>query len=48
MVPRHLALPPAGPSFYPHVFHPTFNLDAEEAKEAVGRFDTHTKAVGKA
>jgi sorting nexin-9/18/33 len=47
MVPRHLASPPAGPSFYAHIFHPAFNLDAEEAKEAVERFDTHTKAVGK-
>jgi hypothetical protein len=42
MVSRHLALPPAGPPFYAHAFHPAFNLDAEEAKEAV-----HTKAVGK-
>lgn len=45
-LPRHLALPPAGPSFYANVFHPAFNLDAEEAGEAVERFETHTKAVG--
>ncbi|KDQ50377.1 hypothetical protein JAAARDRAFT_211785 [Jaapia argillacea MUCL 33604] len=46
-VPYHLALPPAGPSFYAHVFHPAFNLDAEDAAEAVERFDNHTKAIGK-
>ncbi|KAI0251172.1 hypothetical protein BJV78DRAFT_1282682 [Lactifluus subvellereus] len=38
-------LPPAGPSFYANVFHPDFNFDAEEATEAVNRFDVHTKAV---
>jgi sorting nexin-9/18/33 len=27
------------------VFHPDFNFDAEEATEAVNRFDVHTKAV---
>ncbi|KAF9269127.1 PX-domain-containing protein [Marasmius fiardii PR-910] len=46
-VPHHLSMPPAGPSFYAHVFHPAFNVDLEDAEEAVGRFSTHTKAVGK-
>ncbi|KAI0322923.1 hypothetical protein OF83DRAFT_1048316 [Amylostereum chailletii] len=45
-LPRHLRLPAAGPSFYANVFHPEFNLDAEEAAEAVDRFDEHTRAVG--
>ncbi|TFY81957.1 hypothetical protein EWM64_g2053 [Hericium alpestre] len=44
-LPRHLALPPAGPSFYANVFHPAFNFDAEDAAEAVDRFEAHTKAV---
>ncbi|KAH9956493.1 hypothetical protein BC827DRAFT_1230696 [Russula dissimulans] len=44
-LPEHLALPPAGPSFYLNVLHPDFNFDGEEAEEAVGRFDVHTRAV---
>jgi sorting nexin-9/18/33 len=44
-LPQHLALPPAGPSFYLNVLHFDFNFDAEEATEAVNRFDVHTKAV---
>jgi sorting nexin-9/18/33 len=40
-------MPPVGPSFYARVFHPAFNLDAEDAAEAVNRFETHTRAVGK-
>ncbi|KAJ7064910.1 hypothetical protein C8F01DRAFT_1128718 [Mycena amicta] len=47
LVPQHLAMPAAGPSFYARVFHPDFNVDADEASEAVERFDTHTRAVGK-
>ena len=27
------------------MLHPDFNFDAEEATEAVNRFDIHTKAV---
>ncbi|TFK49029.1 PX-domain-containing protein [Heliocybe sulcata] len=46
-LPYHLSLPPAGPSFYAHVFHPAFNLDADDATDAVDRFDAHTRAVGK-
>ncbi|KAI0294422.1 hypothetical protein BC826DRAFT_1012266 [Russula brevipes] len=38
-LPQHLSLPPAGPSFYLNVLHPDFNFDAEEATEAVNRFD---------
>ncbi|KAF7795635.1 hypothetical protein EIP86_006800 [Pleurotus ostreatoroseus] len=45
--PRYLAMPPAGPSFYAHVFHPAFNLDADDATEAVDRFVEHARAVGK-
>jgi sorting nexin-9/18/33 len=47
MVPMHLALRPSGPSFYAHVFHPAFNLDVEDAEEAVDRFNAHTRVVGK-
>ena len=47
MVPQHLAMKAAGPAFYASVFHPAFNLDAEDAAEAVDRFETHTRAVGK-
>ncbi|KAJ6595683.1 hypothetical protein DFH09DRAFT_1135316 [Mycena vulgaris] len=47
LVPQHLAMPAAGPSFYARVFHPDFNVDAEDAGDAVDRFDTHTRAIGK-
>lgn len=40
-------MPAAGPSFYAHVFHPAFNLDLEDAEEALDHFTTHTRAVGK-
>ncbi|VDC02799.1 unnamed protein product [Peniophora sp. CBMAI 1063] len=46
-LPRHLALPPAGPTFYANVFHPEFNVDADEAGDVVYRFEAHIKAVGK-
>lgn len=45
-MPQHLSMPAAGPSFYARVFHPAFNLDAEDAEDAVDRFDAHTRAVG--
>ncbi|KAL1742546.1 hypothetical protein HDZ31DRAFT_42969 [Schizophyllum fasciatum] len=44
---QHLSVPAAGPSFYARVFHPAFNVDAEDAADAVERFDAHTRAVGK-
>ncbi|KAJ3766532.1 hypothetical protein FB446DRAFT_849637 [Lentinula raphanica] len=47
LAPYHLSKSPAGTSFYAHVFHPAFNLDLEDAEEAVARFATHTRAVGK-
>ncbi|KAK7044602.1 SH3 and PX-domain-containing 3 [Favolaschia claudopus] len=47
LVPQHLAMPAAGPAFYARVFHPDFNVDAEDAAESVDRFDTHTRAIGK-
>lgn len=46
-LPHHLSLPPAGPQFYAKVFHPAFNLDAEDAAESVERFSRHLKATGK-
>lgn len=46
-MPKHLNVPPAGPSFYAHVFHPAYNLDAEELTETANRFANHTRAVGK-
>ncbi|TRM63593.1 hypothetical protein BD626DRAFT_494763 [Schizophyllum amplum] len=47
LVNQHLSIPPAGPSFYARVFHPAYNVDAEDAAEAGERFDTHTRAAGK-
>jgi len=46
-MPKHLNTPPAGPSFYAHVFHPAYNLDTEELAETASRFANHTRAVGK-
>ncbi|EMD35638.1 hypothetical protein CERSUDRAFT_157518 [Gelatoporia subvermispora B] len=46
-LPYYLSLPPKGPSFYAHVYHPAFNVDAEEAAEAGERFASHTRAVSK-
>ena len=37
----------AGPAFYARVYHPAFNLDLEDAEDALHCFQTHTKAVGK-
>ena len=45
--PQYLSLPPAGPSFYANVYHPAFNVDADEANETIDKFVTHTKAVGR-
>ncbi|KAG5636826.1 hypothetical protein H0H81_006680 [Sphagnurus paluster] len=47
LAPYHLSMPAAGSAFYARVFHPAFNLDAEDAEEAFDRFDVHTRAVGK-
>jgi len=46
-LPRHLNAPPAGGNFYAQVYHPAFNVDAEDAAETVDRFRRHVKAVGK-
>ena len=46
-LPYHLSLPPARPQFYAHVFHPAFNLDADDAIETVDKFERHLKATGK-
>jgi sorting nexin-9/18/33 len=40
-------MPAAGPVFYARVFHPAFNIDVEEAEDALDRFDTHIQAVGR-
>ncbi|KAG9093547.1 hypothetical protein FRC06_011473 [Ceratobasidium sp. 370] len=36
---------PAGPLFYAHVFHPEFNLDADDCLEVVDRFEQHVRQV---
>ncbi|KAG8689451.1 hypothetical protein FRC08_010942 [Ceratobasidium sp. 394] len=36
---------PAGPLFYAHVFHPEFNLDADDCLEVVNRFERHVRQV---
>ncbi|KZT70045.1 hypothetical protein DAEQUDRAFT_690082 [Daedalea quercina L-15889] len=46
-LPHYLTLPPKGPSFYAQVYHPAFNVDADDATDAIDRFLNHTKAVGK-
>ena len=46
-LPYYLSLPPKGPSFFAHVYHPAFNVDGDEASEAIDRFVNHTRAVGK-
>ncbi|KAL4245133.1 hypothetical protein ABKN59_010528 [Abortiporus biennis] len=46
LYPTYLNLPPLGPTFYTNVYHPAFNLDSDEAREAVEKFDAFTKKVG--
>lgn len=46
-LPAHLSMPPAGPAFYSQIYHPAFNLDAEDAEDAGSNFETHLHAVGK-
>ena len=46
-LPYYLSLPPKGSSFFANVYHPEFNVEADEASEAVNRFVSHTRAVGK-
>lgn len=46
-MPKYLNIPPAGPSFFAHVFHPAYNLDTEELAETANQFGNHTRAVGK-
>ncbi|KAI0754215.1 PX-domain-containing protein [Daedaleopsis nitida] len=46
-LPYYLSLPPKGPSFFANVYHPAFNVDADDASEAIDRFVNHTRAVGK-
>ncbi|KAG8736966.1 hypothetical protein FRC10_008679 [Ceratobasidium sp. 414] len=45
LLPQHLNTMPAGPVFYAHVFHPEFNLDADDCLEAVNRFEGHVRQV---
>ena len=41
------AHPTPGPSFYSHVYHPHFNIDAEEAETTARRFGAYLDVVGK-
>ncbi|KAG8711808.1 hypothetical protein FRC09_020397 [Ceratobasidium sp. 395] len=45
LLPQHLKTMPAGPVFYAHVFHPEFNLDADDCLEVVDRFERHVRQV---
>ncbi|KAF8597785.1 hypothetical protein BDV93DRAFT_479145 [Ceratobasidium sp. AG-I] len=45
LLPHHLNTLPAGPVFYAHVFHPEFNLDADDCLEVVNRFERHVRGV---
>ncbi|KAG2342303.1 hypothetical protein BDR05DRAFT_357037 [Suillus weaverae] len=47
LMPQLLSMPAAGPSFFAHVFHPAFNVDVDDATEAIDCFSRHTLAVGK-
>jgi sorting nexin-9/18/33 len=40
-------MPAAGPSFFAHILHPTFNVDVDDATEVIDRFSHHTLAVSK-
>ncbi|CAE7207935.1 unnamed protein product [Rhizoctonia solani] len=42
-LPTYLSTLPAGPAFYASVFHPNFNLDAEECSATIDRFEHHVK-----
>ncbi|KAF8960308.1 hypothetical protein BDZ97DRAFT_1665982 [Flammula alnicola] len=47
LLPQHLSAPAAGPAFYARVYHPAFNVDLEDAEDAIDSFRTHARAVGK-
>ncbi|KAF5310964.1 hypothetical protein D9619_007949 [Psilocybe cf. subviscida] len=47
LLPRYLSAPAAGPDFYARVYHPAFNVDLEDAEDAISSFRTHVRAVGK-
>ena len=47
LLPQFISAPAAGPNFYARVYHPAFNVDLEDADEAVKSFKRHTRAVGK-
>jgi hypothetical protein len=36
-LPYHLSLLSAAPQFYAHVFHPAFNLDADDASNDISK-----------
>ncbi len=44
---QHIAVPSAGPSFFGRTYHPAFNVDLEDAQDAVNSFQTHARAIGK-
>jgi len=47
LLPYHLNTAVTGTGFYSQVYHPAFNLDAEDAIDAVDRFQRHLKEVDK-
>ncbi|KZS87259.1 hypothetical protein SISNIDRAFT_433832 [Sistotremastrum niveocremeum HHB9708] len=47
VMPGHLSMPPVGPWFYARVFHPSFNMNVEDAQDAGERFARHVEANGK-
>ncbi|KAF9484995.1 hypothetical protein BDN70DRAFT_871680 [Pholiota conissans] len=47
LLPQFISAPAAGPSFYARVYHPAFNVDLDDAEDAVTSFKRHTRAVGK-
>lgn len=44
---QHITFPSAGPSFFGRTYHPAFNVDPEDAQDAVNAFQAHARAIGK-
>lgn len=44
---QHITFPSAGPSFFGRTYHPAFNVDLDDAQDAVNSFQTHARAIGK-
>ncbi|KAH7917365.1 hypothetical protein BV22DRAFT_1135473 [Leucogyrophana mollusca] len=47
LIPQHLSMLVAGPSFFAHVLHPAFNIDVDEAMESADWFNNYTWGVRK-